>query len=176
MGNRRRVRNRKKMGRPTLLTESMIKQSSDLILMGFTHEKVAEFYGVSITSIYHWKTINPDFSEAMNISREENDSKVVRSLFEIATGYNYTERKTEIEKDPITGKEKVKKTRTKKHIAPNVGAIKVWLYNRRSTEFKPETALSTQVEGEQLPPPPLTIYYSVKPPVRPASITVGKGE
>lgn len=171
-----RKRNYKKIGRPTTFKKKMIKQARDLVLMGYTHEKVAEFFEVSITSIYHWKSIHPDFSKAMNTSRDENDSKVVRSLFESATGYTYVERKKEIEKDPLTGKERVKTTRTKKRVAPNVGAIKTWLYNRRPEEFKPEAELSNRVEGEQLPPPPLAIYYNVKAPVRNVSITEGKND
>ena len=114
-----------------------------------------------------------EFSEAMNTGRDERDSKVVRSLYETAIGYNYIERKKEIE---VTedGKTKTKLTRTKKHVAPNVGAIKTWLYNRRPDEWKPEAALSTQGGGERPPAPPLTITYTVAAPVRACKVTIGK--
>lgn len=171
-----RKRNLKKTGRPSSFRKIMIKQARDLVLMGFTHKKVADFFGTSESMIYKWKSLHPPFKEAMNTTADEYDSKVVRSLFESATGYSFIERKKEVERDPETGKEKVKITRIKKRAAPNPASIKMWLYNRRPQEFKPEPALSIQVEGEQLPPPPLAIYYSVKPPVRSVNIIEGKDE
>lgn len=167
-------RNKKKNGRKTLFKQSMVEQTRDLILMGYTHDKIAEFFGVSRTSIYQWKSMYKDFENVLNINRDDYDSKVVRSLFEIATGYDYVEKKKETEQSEFDGgKPKVKITKTKKHIPPNVGAIKVWLYNRRPGEFKPEPALSSQGGGEQPPAPPLNITYNVAAPVRAVKVTIG---
>ncbi len=171
----RRVRNRKKLGRPTLFKESMVKQARDLILMGYTHEKVAEFFEISIESIYLWKRMYLNFKQAMDTNRDEYDSKVVRSLYENAIGYNYIEKKKEVEKTE-DGKTKTKVTRTKKHVPGNVGAIKVWLYNRRPGEFKPEAVLSSQGGGERPPAPPLNITYTVAAPVRACKVTIGSDE
>ncbi len=163
-----RKRNHKKRGRKTLFKRSMIKQTRDLILMGYTHEKISKFYEINIATLYRWKQLHPDFSDALNTNRDDHDSKVVRSLFELSTGYDYVEKKKEIDDDG-----KIKKTRTKKHVAPNVGAIKTWLYNRRPSEWKPEAELSRQGGGEQPPAPPLIINYSVNPPVKDVKITTG---
>lgn len=165
----------KKMGRPTSFSRKMIKQSRDLVLMGYTHEKIAEFFEVSVGSIYHWKSMYKDFSEALNTDRDSYDSKVVRSLYETAIGYNYIEKKKEVEKTE-DGKTRTKITRIKKHVAPNVGAIKTWLYNRRPGEFKPEAALSSQGGGERPPAPPLNITYTVAAPVRACKVTIGSDE
>lgn len=162
----------KKQGRPTLFSQKMVRQARNLVMMGYTHKKVAEFLEVDISSIYHWKTINKDFSDAMNTGRDEYDSKVVRSLYETAIGYNYVEKKKEVEKTE-DGKTRTKITRTKKHVAPNVGAIKTWLYNRRPGEFKPEAALSSQGGGERPPAPPLNITYTVAAPVQACKVTIG---
>ena len=170
----RRLSNYKKQGRKTLFKKAMIKQASNLILMGYTQQKVAEFFQISTTCLYQWKSIYPDFKKAMNINRDDYDGQVVRSLFEVATGYDYVERKKEIEKDELGKKSKTKITKTKKHIPPNVGAIKVWLYNRRPSEFKPEPALSTREDTDQAPAPPLIINYNVNPPVKCVKVTVGK--
>ncbi len=170
-------RNKKKNGRKTLFKQSMIEQTRDLVLMGYTHEKVAEFFGVSISSITKWKSMYKEFATVLNINRDDYDSKVVRSLYEIATGYDYVEKKKETEQPEFDGgKVKVKITKTKKHIPPNVGAIKVWLYNRRPSEFKPEPALSSQGGGEQPPAPPLNITYTVAAPVRAVKVTIGRDE
>lgn len=166
-----RKRNPQKGGRPTSYKKTMIEQTRDLVLMGYTHQQVADFYKVDISSIYLWKTKFPEFSEALNTCREENDSKVVRSLYNVAIGYKYTEKKKEIDEEG-----KVKITRIKKHMAPNVGAIKVWLYNRRPEEFKPEAALSGRVVDDLPPAPPLIIQYDVLPPVKAVKITIGKDE
>jgi hypothetical protein len=163
-----RKRNPKKGGRPTLYRKSMVEQSRNLVLMGYTHVQVAKFYNIDISSLYLWKTLYPKFSDALNSTKDEDDSKVVRSLHDIATGYSYVERKKETDDD---GKEKL--TRTKKHMAPNIGAIKVWLYNRRPDEFKPEAALSAQVVEDLAPAPPLTISYDVLAPVRAVKVTIG---
>ena len=172
----RGIRNKKKNGRKTLFKRSMIKQAENLVLMGYTHEKVADFFGVNVCSIYKWKSMHDDFAKVLNFKRDENDSKVVRSLYEIATGYDYTEKKKETEQSELDGgKPKVKITKTKKHIPPNVGAIKVWLYNRRPKEFKPEPALSSSHGGGDLPPPPpLNITYTVAAPVRAVKVTIGR--
>lgn len=164
-----RKRNPQKPGRNTLYKKSMIKQTRDLVMMGYTHEKVAKFYNIHISSLYLWKTLHPDFSDALNICRDENDSNIVRSLYNVAKGYDYIEKKKETD-----GQGKVKTIRIKKHMPPNVGAIKVWLYNRRPKQFKPEAALSSQGSGEDLPAPPLIIQYDVNPPVKAVKITIGK--
>ena len=169
-------RSPKKNGRRTAFKQSMIKQTRDLVLMGYTHDKIAEFFGVSRTSIYKWKSTHKDFANVLNINRDDYDSKVVRSLYEIATGYNYTEKKKEIIQSEPGEKDKVRITKTKKHIPPNVGAIKVWLYNRRPAEFKPEVELSKKVEENRPPPPPLNITYTVSAPVRACKVTIGSDE
>lgn len=161
-------RNPKKGGRPTLFKLSMIKQSRDLVLMGYTHEKIAEFYEVDISTIYVWKSMYKEFKEALNTNKDDYDSKVVRSLFQTAVGYDYTEKKKEV--DDVGA---IKTTRTKKHIPGSVAAMKLYLYNRRPAEFKPEAALSSQVGVEQPPAPPLNITYSVNAPVKDVKITVG---
>ena len=161
-------------GNSLVYNKRMVIQGRNLALMDYTHEKMAEFFGITIGTLYVWKRTHPDFKEALNTKRDVNDGEVVRSLFEIATGYDYVERKKEVVKDPSGGENKTKITKTKKHIPPNVGAIKVWLYNRRPKEFKPEPALSSHEDADKTPAPPLTINYSVNPPARCVKATIGK--
>lgn len=162
-------RKHKKMGRPSLYKKSMVEQTRNLILMGYTHEEVAKFYNVNVSSIYLWKTMYPDFSDALDFIKDEDDSKVVRSLYETATGYTERIRTKQVDEQ---GKEKV--VRTKKKVAPNVGAIKVWLYNRRPDEWKPEAELIKQQSENTASAPPLDITYAVNPPVKAVKVTVGE--
>lgn len=162
-------RKHKKMGRPSLYNKSMVEQTRNLILMGYTHEEVAKFYDVNVSSIYLWKTMYPDFSDALDFTKDEYDSDVVRSLYEVATGYTERTRTKQIDEQ---GNEKI--VRTKKKVAPNVGAIKVWLYNRRPDEWKPEAELVKQKYEDAAPAPSLNISYVVSPPVKAVKVTIGK--
>lgn len=162
-------RKHKPKGRPTLYRKSMIEQTRNLILMGYTHAQVAKFYNITISSLYLWKTLYSDFSEALNYVKDEADSMVVRSLFETAVGY--TER-TNTKHTDESGNVKI--VRSKKHMAPNLGAIKVWLYNRRPDEWKPEAELVKQDHDDSAPAPLLTISYSVDPPVKNVKVTIGE--
>lgn len=147
----------------------MVGQTQNLIVMGYTHEEVAKFYEVDISSIYLWKTMYPDFSEALDFTKDEYDSNVVRSLYELATGYTERTRTKQVDEH-----ENTKIVRTKKKIAPNIGAIKVWLYNRRPDEWKPEAELVKQKYEDTVPAPPLSISYIVNPPVKDVKVTIGK--
>ncbi len=169
MATPRLRRKHKKKGRPTLYKKSMVEQTRNLIIMGYTHENVAKFYNVGITSIYLWKTMYPDFAEALDFTKDEYDSKVVRSLYEVATGY--TER---IRTKQIDEQGNIKIVRTKKKVAPNIGAIKVWLYNRRPDEWKPEAELVKQKHDDTVPAPSLSINYIVNPPVKDVKVTIGE--
>ncbi len=169
MATPRLRRKHKKTGRPTLYNKSMVEQTRNLILMGYTHEEVAKFFNVAPSSIYLWKTMYPEFSEALDFIKDEDDSKVVRSLYETAIGYTERIRTKQVDEQ---GNEKV--IRTKKKVAPNVGAIKVWLYNRRPDEWKPEAELVKQQSDDMAPAPPLDITYAVNPPVKAVKVTIGK--
>lgn len=170
MATPRLRRKHKKRGRKTLYKESMLKQTRNLILMGYTHLQVAEFFEVSEDSIYLWKRMYPKFKKALDVTKDEYDSVVVRSLYEVATGY--TEKSRTKQTDDAGN---VKIVRTKKKISPNLGAIKMWLYNRRPDEWKPEAELVKQKYDDTAPAPALTITYSVEPPVKAVKVTIGKG-
>lgn len=162
-------RKHKKKGRPTLYKKSMVEQTRNLIIMGYTHEEVAKFYEITESSIYLWKTMYPDFSDALDFTKDEYDSNVVRSLYQVATGYTERIRTKQIDEEG-----NIKIVRTKKKVAPNVGAIKVWLYNRRPDEWKPEAELVKQKYDDSAPAPSLSISYNVNPPVKDVKVTIGK--
>jgi len=169
MATPRLRRKHKKMGRKTLYKKSMIKQTENLILMGYTHEEVAKFFEVNVASIYLWKSMYPNFADALNITKDEYDSNVVKSLYKSAIGY--TERANVKQIDDAGN---IKIIRTRKKVAPNIGAIKMWLYNRQPDKWKPEAELVKQKYDDTAPAPPLTINYISAPPVRPVKITIGK--
>lgn len=157
--------------RATLYLSSMVKQSRDLVLLGYTHKKLADFYNVNLNTIYEWKKAHPDFAEALNVDRDEYDSKVTRSLYELATGFEYVENKTESDSNEFS-----RKTTVSKKMPPNTAAIKMWLYNRRASQWKSEMALSQKSNTNLPPAPPLVINYSLNPPVKGSCVTIGIGD
>jgi len=162
-------RKHKKKGRPTLYKKSMIEQTRNLIIMGYTHEEVAKFYEINVSSLYLWKTMYPDFSDALDFTKDEYDSNVVRSLYQVATGYTERTRTKNVDEY-----DNVRIIRTKKKVAPNVAAIKLWLYNRRPDEWKPEAELVKGKHDDAAPAPSLSISYVVAPPVKDVKMTIGE--
>ena len=151
--------------------ESMVEQARDLVLIGYTHQQLADFYNVHIKSIFKWKTKYPKFAEALNVDRSEYDSKVTRSLFELAVGYKYKEVRKEIDSNGFE-----RKVTINKHMPPSAAAIKTWLYNRQSAKWRPEQSLSQKINGQEVPAPSLNIVYSVSAPKRAVIITEGRNE
>lgn len=171
-------RNPQITGRPTLYKKSMVEQTRNLVMMGYTHKKIAEFYNIGETTLYVWKRNYGDFRQALDTCKDDYDSMVVRSLLDMATGYDYVEKKKEIESGGLNDdkKPKTKTTRTKRHMPPNIGAVKLWLYNRRPEEFKPEAALSGGGGDGMGPAPPLVINYNINPPVKGVKVTTSDDE
>lgn len=57
---------------------------------GLTEEQIAERLGVGITTLSRWKNEHPEFREALKVSKDEADAKVVESLYKQALKGNVT--------------------------------------------------------------------------------------
>lgn len=132
--------------------EPYLKEIEAWIGTGKTEAEVCKRLGVSEQSFSIYKHKFPELSEVIKKARQLQNYEVKKSLYKVATGYEYEEQKTitevidEIidEIDPNTGKKTGKKIKTgkkvisgktriekiKKHIRPDVGAIVFWLTNR----------------------------------------------
>jgi len=159
-----------KLGRESKFQECYIKQTRNLVLMGYNRKMIAEFFNVAASTIRYWRKHHPNFDKAMNTNKEECDAKVVRSLFKSATGYDVIEKKTET---LASGKKKI--TRTRKHCAPNVRAQQTWLNNRQKKKWKSDQELAQKQEEQQYDAVPVTINYSINPPKEDFKVTIGKG-
>jgi len=117
-------------GRPTKYNRVDLKQAEKLAEKGFIDQDFADFYGVNIDTIYEWKKVHKEFSDTLKSGKEISDTKVVRSLYERATGYSHPDvhisnYQGEITVTPIT-----------KHYAPDTTAAIFWLKNRRPDEWR----------------------------------------
>ena len=108
----------------------------------------AQKAGINEDTFYTWMKEKAEFSEAVKRAKENARlnavAKVERSLLERALGFEYEEVRTEYESKPNDdpkSKEKYvpvikKQSRTKKRVVQDVEAIKFFLTNKASEEWK----------------------------------------
>lgn len=120
-------------GRPSSYREEYATQAHKLCQLGATDRDLAEFFEVSVTTIWSWQGRHPEFSVALNRAKDAADDRVERSLYARATGYTYESEKIfnnegEIIRVPVI-----------EHVPPDVTACIFWLKNRRSSEWRDKT-------------------------------------
>jgi hypothetical protein len=132
-------------GRPTKYKEEFNVQAYKLCLLGHTDKELAEFFEVSEDTIYEWKKVHPEFSEAVTRGKTIADAEVAHSFHKRAIGYKYDEvtfekigEKEEVEDpdDLIKSVELYKKKIVTKEVAPDPGAALNWLKNRQPAKWR----------------------------------------
>lgn len=74
-----------RIGRPTLYQPETTPITAGYFAQeGLTEEQIAERLGVGITTLSRWKNEHPEFREALKVSKDEADAKVVQSLYQKA--------------------------------------------------------------------------------------------
>ena len=124
-----------KRGRPSKFQPAMIAQARFLAEKGCTDAELGEFFGVCEATINTWKIEHPGFLESIKEGKAESDSKVVRSLFERATGYSHPDTHIAVSQGDVIV------TPTIKHYPPDTTACIFWLKNRRPEEWREKVAL-----------------------------------
>ena len=118
------------MGRPTLFHPAMCEEAHNYCLLGATNDQLADFFGVSPSTIDNWIAGRRDFEAAVKSGRVIADAKVARSLYVRAVGYD-----RKVEREVILGGELKPVTSTVHHPA-NVQACIFWLRNRRRRSWR----------------------------------------
>lgn len=98
---------------------------------GLTDEQIAYNIGITAKTLYEWKKQYSEICEALKRGKEVVDRQVENALLKRALGYEYEEVKEEYELDEV-----VKKTVTKKEVAPDTTAQIFWLKNRKPAEWR----------------------------------------
>jgi len=98
---------------------------------GLSKEQVAKNMGIAKSTLREWVNTYPAISTAVKRGKEIVDIEVENAMCKRALGYEYEEVKTIIEQT-ADGSRKTKVEKTKKQVAPDVGAQIFWLKNRRS--------------------------------------------
>lgn len=105
---------------------------------------IAEFLGISVSTVYKWMVDHPPFKEAIKKGKQRFDTmKVENTLVRRALGFAYTETTTKEEiKTPVTGPnagrtvKKITVTTYNKRSLPDIQAIIFFLKNRDPESWK----------------------------------------
>ena len=104
----------------------------NLCKLGAQDKDLADSFSVDVRTIDNWKVSYPEFFQSIKEGKTFYDTGLIENaLKRKALGYEYEEVKEESEGDKVT-----KKTVTKKHLAPDTGAIALYLKNRASGDWK----------------------------------------
>lgn len=133
-------------GRPTKYRAIYATQAFKLCLLGATDKQIADFLGVSKTTVNTWKKEHPRFLASLKKGKEQADAQVAQSLYKRATGYEH--RAVKIVADAKTGTEHI--VPYTERYAPDTVACIFWLKNRQpdlwrdkvQTEHSGEVAMS----------------------------------
>lgn len=129
---------KRKVGRPSLWKDEFVEQAYKLCLLGATDVDIASFFGIDEATLYRWKGSKPQFCEALKAGKEYSDSKVVRSLYQRATGYSCLEDRI------FNNNGEALVVPTTKHYPPDVTACIFWLKNRQKDAWRDKVELAVE--------------------------------
>lgn len=102
---------------------------------GMTVEQISAKIGIHKATLCAWMAKHEEIKNALRNGRELIDYKVESALLKSALGYKTRELKvvTTMKNGKVV---EIKEEKTDKEFPPNVGAIQMWLANRRSDKWK----------------------------------------
>lgn len=133
-------------GRPAKYRPEFDHQAHQLCLLGATDKQLAEFFGVSETTINNWKSEYASFLESVRGGKLLADAEVASALFQRAVGYEHEA----IHFATVDG-EVVQNTYTK-HYPPEPWAAAWWLKNRQPNLWKDKVEVKEDINLNVFPP------------------------
>ncbi len=134
-------------GRPTAYKKSYAEQAAKLCALGATDDEMADFFGVHRSTIYRWKLDHEEFCDAIKSAKEIADERVERSLYQKATGYNYTEEQA-MKIKVGQYEEEIEVVEVEKHSPADTTAAIFWLKNRRPEDWRDKSEVNVNVVDE----------------------------
>lgn len=128
-------------GRPSSYKPEYAEQTRKLCAFGATDAEVAEFFEVSVTTIYRWRHAFEEFCEALKVGKAQPDDRVERSLFQRAIGYTYVEQQA-IKVKAGAHQERIEVVEVERHAPPDTTATIFWLKNRRPDQWRDKRELA----------------------------------
>ena len=129
------------MARPASYRSEFAEQAEKLCRLGATDIELADFFRVSVRTIYRWQAQHEAFCQALKSGKEGADARVERSLFAKATGYSYDALKI-FNADGVA-----LKVPYREHVPPDTTACIFWLKNRRPDLWRDKRELEVSGKG-----------------------------
>ena len=117
-------------GRPSLYREEFAKQAEKLCALGATDIELADFFEVDVRTFYRWMAEYDEFCQSVKAAKSVADNRVIRSLYERATGYEREEIDIRVVNNEIV------ETPTRKFYPPDTTACIFWLKNRDKENWR----------------------------------------
>lgn len=146
MTKRKAPEHKRGRGRPTTYRAEYAEQSYKLCLLGATDVEMADFFGVAVDTIYEWRKVYEEFSEATTRGKMMADANMADKLYQRGLGYSHEAVKIfQYEGAPVI-------VPYIEHYPPDTQAASLWLRNRQPTRWRDKTEheLSGKVTLEQL--------------------------
>lgn len=116
-------------GRPSPYKPEYCQEGAEAAVNGETDEEIADRFDIDVRTLYRWKAKHPEFRQSLAWGKSHCDERVERSLYARAVGYTYDAIKImQNEGKPVI-------VAYKEHVAPDVGAAKMWLTNRKRKDW-----------------------------------------
>ena len=131
---RTKVNGTRPRGRPTKLDPRMRKRIAALARRGLTQKAIGKLLKLSHSTIIEAKRRYPKVCMAFEETLNTGVADVEDALFKRAVGYNFVERREEVEQDGQY--RKVRTAKIKRHVPPDVSAQKFYLRNRAKDEWE----------------------------------------
>lgn len=106
------------------------EQARKLCLLSATDAELADFFGVSESTINLWKLSHESFSESIRKGKIMADANISDRLYQRAMGYSHDEEKI------FNNQGEALRVETIKHYPPDTSAIRLWLLNRRPKDWR----------------------------------------
>lgn len=139
--NKPSQRTPRKPGRPTDYDPKFCESAAKLAAEGATDLEIADALNIHFATLYRWRHEHPEFREALKLGKEAADDRVEASLYHRAVGYTFGSVKIM----QNNGRPVIVPFR--EHVPPDIGAITLWLTNRRGEQWKAKRSLEGGGEG-----------------------------
>lgn len=105
-------------------------QVQKLVRLAATDMEIADFFKVSVRTIYKWRGQFVEFAQALKVGKQEADERVGRSLFQRACGFEHDAVKImQNDGQPVI-------VPYREYVIPDTTACIFWLKNRQPKEWR----------------------------------------
>lgn len=129
------------VGRPSEYNPEYVSKVLEMAERGATDVEIADYFDVSVRTLYRWKAEHEDFRQALKVAKDVADERVERSLYQRALGFEHDAVKIFVNKEGD-----VTKVPYREIVAPDTTACIFWLKNRKKAEWRDK--VETEVTGK----------------------------